>query len=163
MWSKVDYDKLILLLLPTFLRKPVLFGYLKALVSPLAGSNESIYERWSQMRDDNLKILKYNSQRCYLRGALNDKYDPDPVTGRRITISSTSNKVQDYIYTPPIENTPVYLGTMFIESAFNYAGTTVDFIVNVPQDIIAKKKQSAIEATIEFYVLAGKSYQIVAV
>ncbi|MBF2708790.1 hypothetical protein [Flavobacterium soyangense] len=155
MWYKIDFDKLILLLLPTFLRKPVLFGYLKSLVAPIT----SLYHRWSLLRDDNLEILKYNSQRCYLRGALNDRYDPDE---RRITISNTSNKVQDYIYTFG-ENTPVSLGTMFIESAFNYAGTTVDFIVNVPQQIIAMKKQPAIEATIEFYALAGKSYKIVAV
>lgn len=155
MWYKVDYDKLILLLLPTFLRKPKLFGYLKALVSPIA----SLYDEWDINRADNLKILKYNSQRCYLRGALNDRYDNDL---RRITISNTSNRTQDYIYTEG-ENTPVFLGTMFLETEFNYAGTTVDFIVNVPQYIIAKKKQTAIEATIEFYVLAGKSYKIIAI
>lgn len=158
MWYKVDFDKLILLLLPTFLRRPKLFAYLKALVSPLAGSTESIYERWSQMREDNLKILKYNSQRCYLRGALNDRYDNDL---RRITISNTSNKVQDYIYTFG-ENTPVFLGTMFLETEFNYAGTTVDFIVNVPHEIL-NKNTNEITATIEFYVLAGKSYQIIAI
>jgi hypothetical protein len=161
MWYKIDFDKLILLLLPTFLRKPKLFGYLKALVSPLAGSNESIYERWSKMRDNNLKTLSYNSQRCYMRGVLNDRYDPDPITGRRITISNTGNKTQDYIYTEA-ENLPVYLGTMFLETEFNYAGSTVDFIVNVPQSIL-NTRINEIVATIEFYVLAGKSYQIIAI
>lgn len=156
MWYKVDFDKLILLLLPTFLRKPKMFGYLKALVSPLAGSRESVYERWSQMREQNIKKLSYNSQRCYLRGVLNDRYDPDE---RRITIGNTSNVTQDYIYTPA-ENLPVFLGTMWLEQDFNYTGTTVDFLVNVPRDVLLTK-ENEIVATIEFYVLAGKSYQII--
>jgi hypothetical protein len=154
MWYKVDFDKLILLLLPTFLRKPIIFGYLKALVSPIA----SLHYRWSRMREENLKKLSYNSQRCYLRGVLNDRYDPDE---RRITISNTGNKTQDYIYTQA-ENLPVYLGVMWLEPEFNYAGSTVDFLVNVPQEIM-NTKLNEIVATLEFYVLAGKSYQIIAI
>jgi hypothetical protein len=154
MWYRIDFDKLILLLLPTFLRKANLFGFLKALIAPIA----SLHYRWSQMRDDNLEILKYNSQRCYMRGVLNDRYDNDL---RRITISNTSNRTQDYIYTEA-ENTPIFLGTMFLETDFNYSGSTVDFLVNVPQELI-NKKINEIAATIEFYVLAGKSYQIIAI
>ena len=104
MWYKVDFDKLILLLLPTFLRKPVLFGYVRALNAPIA----SLHYKWSIMRNDNLKKLSYNCQRCYLRGVLNDKFDP---TARQITIGSTLNLEQDYIYTPA-ENLDVYLGTL---------------------------------------------------
>lgn len=152
MWYKIDWDRLILLLLPTFLRKSVLFGYLKALVSPVA----SLYDDWVIMREDNLKTLQYNAQRCYLRGVLNDRYDKQE---RRITISNTNNKVQDYIYTFA-QNAPVYLGTMFLETEFNYAGTTVDFIVKVPE-LILNENRNKIIATIEFYVLAGKSYQII--
>lgn len=154
MWYKIEFDKLILLLLPTFLRKPKSFGFLKALIAPIA----SLHYRWSQMRDENLKILQYNSQRCYMRGVLNDRYDPEK---RRITISNTSNKTQDYIYTPT-ENTPVFLGTMFLETDFNYAGSTVDFLVNVPQELI-NKYINEIVGMLEFYVLAGKSYQIIAI
>ena len=153
MWYKIDFDKLVLLLLPTFLRKPKLFGYLKALVSPVA----SLHYSWSRMREDNLKKLSYNGQRCYLRGVLNDRYDNDE---RRISIENTGNKTQDYIYTEA-ENLPVYLGTMFIEPEFNYAGTTVDFLVNVPAEIM-NAKLNEIVSTLEFYVLAGKKYQIIA-
>lgn len=152
MWYKIDFNKLILLLLPTFLRKPKLFAYLKALISPLV----SLYDIWNLNRVENIKILQYNSQKCYLRGVLNDKFDPDQ---RRINISNTGNKSQDYIYTEA-ENLPVYLGTMWLETEFNYAGSTVDFLVNVPQELI-NIKINEIAATIEFYVLAGKSYQII--
>lgn len=158
MWYKVDSDKLILLLLPTPWRNAKNFGYLKALISPLYGSAQSVYDRWSNMRKDNLKKLSYNSQKCYLRGVLNDRYDPFE---RRITISNTSNKTKDFIYTQA-ENLPVYLGTMWLEPEFNYEGSTVDFLVNVPQGIM-NLKINEIVATIEFYVLAGKSYQIIAI
>lgn len=154
MWYKIDFDKLILLLLPTFLRKPVLFGYIRALIAPIS----SLHYKWSVMRNDNLKKLSYNSQRCYLRGALNDKYDPDL---RRITLERTLRMEQSYIYTPA-ENMDVYLGVMWLQPEFNYANSNVDFLVNVPRDIM-NVKLNEIVATVDFYVLAGKQYQIISI
>lgn len=153
MWYKVDFDKLILLLLPTFLRKPVLYGYIRAMIDPIA----DLHYKWSlTVRDQNIKKLEYNCQRCYLRGALNDDFDNDE---RRITISDTQNLEQDYIYTQA-ENLDVYLGTMFLEQDFNYAGTVVDYIVNVPAAFL-DAKINKITALIEFYNLAGKQYKII--
>ncbi|MFE3849075.1 hypothetical protein ACFX5D_13970 [Flavobacterium sp. LB3P45] len=154
MWYKVDFDRLVLLLLPTFLRKPVLFGYVRALITPIA----SLHYKWSRMRDDNLVKLSYNSQRCYLRKALNDKYDPDL---RRITIDGTLDTTQDYIYTPA-ENLDVYLGIMYLEQDFNYSNSIVDFLVNVPGQLL-NDKINEITATINFYKLAGKSYKLLAI
>lgn len=154
MWYKVDFDRLVLLLLPTFLRKPVLFGYVRALITPIA----SLHYQWSRMRDENLVKMSYNSQRCYLRAALNDKYDPDL---RRITIDGTLGAEQDYIYTPA-ENSPVYLGVLYLEQDFNYSNSAVDFLVNVPRDIM-NFKLNEIVATLEFYKLAGKQYQIISI
>lgn len=93
-----------------------------------------------------------------MRGVLNDYFDPDL---RRITINNTGSKTQDYIYTQA-ENLPVYLGTMWLEPEFNYEGSKVDFLVNVPQELMNTKLNEII-ATLEFYVLAGKSYQIIAI
>lgn len=154
MWYKVDFDRLVLLLLPTFLRKPVLFGYVRALITPIA----SLHYKWSRMRDENLTKLSYNSQRCYLRKALNDKYDPDL---RRITIDGTLDTTQDYIYTPA-ENLDVYLGVMYLAQDFNYSNSIVDFLVNVPGQLL-NDKINEITATINFYKLAGKSYKLLAI
>lgn len=158
MWYKVDWDRLVLLLLPTFLRKPVLFGYLKALISPIGVSPDSVHYRWLQMRESNLKKLSYNGQRCYLRGALNDVADKNL---RRIYIDETQNNEPDYIYTPD-ENLDVYLGIMYIESDFNYSNTTVDFLVYVPESVW-QAKENEINAVLEFYTLAGKSYKIITI
>ncbi len=154
MWYKVDFDRLVLLLLPTFLRKPVLFGCVRALITPIA----SLHYKWLRMRDENLTKLSYNSQRCYLRKALNDKYDPEL---RRITIDGTLDTTQDYIYTPA-ENLDVYLGIMYLEQDFNYSNSTVDFLVNVPGQVL-NDKINEITATINFYKLAGKSYKLLAI
>jgi hypothetical protein len=154
MWYKVDFDRLVLLLLPTFLRKPVLFGYVRALITPIA----SLHYKWSRMRDENLTKLSYNSQRCYLRKALNDKYDPEL---RRITIDGTLDTTQDYIYTPA-ENLDVYLGIMYLQQDFNYDNSIVDFLVNVPGQLL-NDKINEITATINFYKLAGKSYKLLAI
>lgn len=154
MWYKVDFDRLVLLLLPTFLRKPVLFGYVRALITPIA----SLHYKWSRMRDENLTKLSYNSQRCYLRKALNDKYDPDL---RRITIDGTLYTTQDYIYTPA-ENLDVYLGVMYLAQDFNYSNSIVDFLVNVPGQLL-NDKINEITATINFYKLPGKIYKLLAI
>lgn len=150
MWYKIDWDKLILLLLPTFLRKPVMFGYLRALITPIA----SLHYRWSRIREDNLKKLKYNGQRCYLRGALNDRCDFEL---RRIYIDEVPEPNLNYIYQPG-ENLDYYLDTMYLDLDFTEGGEIVDFVVYVPNDIMNKINE--IKATLEFYKLAGKLYKI---
>ena len=154
MWYKVDWDKLILLLLPTFLRKPILFGYIRALVSPIA----SLHYNWEQMRAANLLKLSYNGQRCYLRKALNDRFDPE---SRRIFIEETIQAEQDFIYTSD-ESLDVYLGTMYLEQEFNYVSGSVDFLINVPGAIL-NEKINEITALVDFYKLAGKSYKLLAI
>ncbi len=154
MWYKVDWDKLILLLLPTFLRKPILFGYIRALVSPIA----SLHYNWEQMRAANLLILSYNGQRCYLRKALNDRFDPEL---RRIFIAETIQAEQDFIYTSA-EGLDVYLGTMYLEQEFNYVSGSVDFLISIPGAIL-NEKINEITALVDFYKLAGKSYKLLAI
>ena len=48
---------------------------------------------------------------------------------------------------------------MYIDAAFNYAGTTVDFLVFVPADF-SEAKINEVNAHLEFYTLAGKKYEI---
>lgn len=154
MWYKIDWDRLILLLLPTFLRKPVLFGYLRALISPIA----SLHYRWERLREGNLKKLSYNSQRCYLRGALNDIADPDL---RRIYIDEVPFLNAPYLY-QPAENLDYYLDIMWLDLDYTENGETADFIVYVPVAVLTAKTNEII-ATLDFYKLAGKSYKLLTI
>lgn len=151
MWYKVDWDKLVLLLLPSMLRKPILFSYLKALLSPVA----SLHYNWKLMREANLNKLSYNGQRCYLRKALNDIADNEL---RRIYINEVPLLDESYIYQPE-ENLDFYLGTMWLDLDYSEQGETVDFIVYVPAEVL-QNKINEINAVLEFYVLAGKTYKI---
>jgi hypothetical protein len=152
MWYKIDFDKLILLLLPTFLRNSIMFSYIKVLISPIA----NLHYRWGQMRTENVIMLAYNSQKCYLRKALNDKFDNDL---RRITISDTAQLDQDYLFTRG-EYLDVYLGVMHLELDFNYVAGQVDFLINVPGEIL-DERENEITALVNFYALAGKSYKLI--
>lgn len=154
MWYKVDWNRLILLLLPTFLRKPKTFGYLKALITPIA----SLHYRWGQMRVDNLKKLSYNSQKCYIRKALNDKCDPEL---RRIYLDKVPRLDDTYVYTPD-ENLDFYLDTMYLDLDYTAHGEIVNGVVYVPTDTLNLKIYE-ITAILDFYKLAGISYKIIAI
>ena len=51
---------------------------------------------------------------------------------------------------------------MYIEENFNYVNGSVDFLVNVPSAIL-ESKLNEINATLDFYKLAGKSYKTLAI
>lgn len=151
MWYKVDFNRLAVLLLPTFLRKPILMGYLQALLAPI----DSLYYSWSIFRNDNLYKVQHTGQICYLRKVLNDKLD---VSQRRIYIGDGNRFKRQYLYTTG-ENKPKYLGTLFLHQNSDYADTGVDFIVFAPQEIINTLPYE-LKALIEFYKAGGKRYKI---
>ena len=151
MWFNVNYKKLVLLLIPTFLRKPKLVAYLHCLTKPV----DELYYQWKQKREDDWYKLKHNGQRCKLRKVLNDKLDS---TLRRIYIDDGTSYPRKYIYTPA-EQKPVYLGKMYIRSNSEYQNTGVDFIVFVPTEI-AETQIHYLRYLINYYKLAGKRYRI---
>jgi hypothetical protein len=151
MWYKVDYQKLALLALPTFLQKPILVGYLQALIGPIA----NMYDKWRWFRDDNLYRVSHTGQVCHLRKVLNDKLDPSL---RRIYIGDGQRYKRKYLYTTG-ENKPVFLGTMYLREAGDYADTGVDFNVYVPQSIIESSIYE-LKSLIDYYKLGGKKYKI---
>ncbi|WP_268846728.1 hypothetical protein [Flavobacterium aestivum] len=151
MWYKVDFNRLAVLMLPTFLRKPLLVAYLQSLLVPI----DSLYYKWSIFRNDNLYKVQHTGQICYLRKVLNDKLD---VSRRRIYIGDGNRHKRQYLYTKG-ENRPRYLGTMFLWQNSDYADTGVDFIVYAPQEIINTSPYE-LKALIEFYKAGGKRYKI---
>ena len=146
----LNIDKLLVLLTPTFLRKPKLVAWLRTLATPL---HKLLYE-FHRARQADLYNLAHNSQVCYLRKTLNDEFDDEQ---RRIRIEDGKQKQRLYIY-PRSANRPLYLGRVFLYQRGDYIDGGVDFIVVLPKDLTYDKYK--LEALVNFYKLAGKRWQI---
>ena len=66
----IDYRKLAILLLPTFLRRPVLMAWLRAMVYPL----QQLHDRHQSARTQRLYELHHTSQICFIKDALNNEF-----------------------------------------------------------------------------------------
>ena len=146
----LNIDKLLVLLTPTFLRKPKLVAWLRMLATPF---HKLLYD-FQRASQDNLYNLAHNSQVCYLRKALNDEFDDEQ---RRIRIEDGKQQQRLYIY-PRSANKPLYLGKNFLSQRGDYIDGGVDFIVVLPKDLTYDKYK--LEALVNFYKLAGKRWTI---
>ena len=151
MWFLVNWNRLAVLLLPTFLRSEVMKAWVQLQLSAIA----DIHYWWMEYRKANIYTLAHNSQKCYMRGAFNDKFDKEL---RRIRIGKGNSFKRKYIYTDG-EEKPKFLGTIFLYDDSDYADTGVDFIVYVPIDLVYS--DFAMKAEIDKYRLASKRYKIV--
>lgn len=145
----IDYKTLVLLLLPTFLRRPKMIAWLIVLVLPI----DALHYLFIQKRATDIYKLNHNGQVCYLRKALNDAFDPK---NRRIKIIDGQRYTRLYIYTTP-EQKPKFLKMLFLREETDFADSGVDFIVEMPSETYHKYN---VEALIDFYKLASKRYKI---
>lgn len=154
MWYSVDWNRLVVLLLPTSLRKAKLVAFVQALVAPII----QVHYSWLLKRNEDLYKMQHTGQVCRLRKVLNDQLD---VSLRRIYINDGNAFPRKYIYTRA-ENKPVFIGKTFIYQNDEYTNTGVDFTVFVPSEII-NTEVFKLKALIEFYKLAGKRYKLQAI
>ncbi|WP_435135698.1 hypothetical protein [Formosa sp. A9] len=164
MWFSINYKRLAVLLLPFTLRQPKTIAYLHALISPLV----NLHYDWRQYRLDNIYKLEHSWQICSMRGALNDRFDPEL---RRIYINDGDVHDAFYIYTDG-EDRPKYIYTeseidaganpTWLYNENELVGSAADFTVYVPAEIIQIQQYEVI-GLIDFYKLAGKNYKIITI
>lgn len=152
---QIDYKRLVVLLLPTFLRKPRIFAFLCALTFSVS----ELHSRFLRNRDANLLRLKRNGQTCYLRGMLNDELDSGE---RRITITDGSEE-GDWVFAYD-EAAPYPLlldaeGVMVYAEALIIANTAF-FYVDVPWSESEKDKNNRLRNFLNEYKLLSKRYII---
>lgn len=148
---EIDFNRMLVLLLPTFLRKSKMTTWLKVLISPVV----ALHYNFMQERNRDLYKLTHNSQVCYLRKALNDEFDKD---FRRIEITDVEGKEPNYIYTFG-EKKPKFLGKIYLNNSAGIKGSGVDFYVRVPLKVANSKDE--IRALVDLYRLASKRYEII--
>lgn len=151
MWFLVNWQRLAILLTPTFLRSQLMNAWTAIIVEGV----DYVHYNWRQYRAQNIYNLAHNSQKCYLRAALNDRFDNEQ---RRIEIDDGNSFKRKYIYTDA-EEKPRFLGTIFLYGDEDYEDTGVDFLVIVPAGLVYSIYE--MNALIDFYKLASKRYKIV--
>lgn len=153
----IDFIKLILWLVPVELQQPILTAYVRCLIIPVM----SLYAIFMERRAQDYYNLNHNSQVCYMRKALNDRFDPDE---RRIVITNGFRFARTYFFTR-VELRPVYVKTrteaepLYIRERSEYADTGVDFLVRVPAELLELSYE--IKALIDYYRLGSKRFKVI--
>ena len=152
MWFKISFDKLVIQLLPTFLRKPRMIAFISLFSAELT----KLHNAWLVKKAQDETWLNHNSQVCFLRKILNDEFDD---LQRRIKITDGQLYERKYVYTLG-EKKPVY-GKVFLRQNSDYADSGIDFYVIVPMDLNIEQNKYKLEALINRYKLASKRYKII--
>lgn len=125
-------------------------AWIRSLLMPL----DDLYGRFVEQRNKHLYNLAHNGQKCYLRKALNDRFDPHL---RRITIDEPTHYAAVYIFTEP-EDLPIYLEpSVYLYAGEEHVGGT-NFVVRIPRGLSYLDLE--IKALIDYYKIASKKYTI---
>lgn len=154
----VNIKRLGLLLLPTFLRRPLMASLLYAVLTPLG----YLHTRFMLFRRDIAYRLGYNGQVCYLRAVLNDTFDPEL---RRITVTDTAlnsgvlfvyEREADRSLLVPLRNSD----RMTLINRRGFGGASgYDFVINVPL-ALRGSDESRLMTMANTYKLASKRFAI---
>lgn len=150
---QIDYKRLVLLLLPTFLRKPRLFAFLRAATFGVS----ELHVAFLKNRDVNLLRLKRNGQVCYLRRMLNDELDAED---RRIRITDADPE-GDWVFALDEEEAyQLFIGSegMLVYSENLVFGNTAFFNVFVPWSSGETDKNNRLQNFLNEYKLLSKKY-----
>ncbi len=148
----INFGKLGILLLPVILRKSMLKAFVRTAMSGIAMLH---VDSMKFRRDKNFR-LTHNGQRCYLRGALNELYDP---IARRIIIGDGEVR-QIFVAWHRDEERQLFLPTLLPWR--NFSANGIDFTVCIPPELFADVEiVKQIRATTNAFKLASKTFEII--
>lgn len=168
---QIDFKRLVLQLLPTFYRQPLIFGMLRAALVGL----EAVYNSFTKVRASHNYRLTHNGQVCYLRAVLNDAFQS--ANGTKFEIL-TIERDGDWLYAITEKGECLTVATS--EDAFNEKGEYQDnhmavpvlsneamltaqqnsFLVAVPADLW-QSNLADIKALVDKYKLISKQAQYI--
>ena len=152
--------KLGLLLLPTFLRRPLTAALLYSLLAPL----RYLHVRLMLLRNETDYQIRHTGQVCYLRAVLNDECD---TAGRRITVTDYERvEVGGHFIHLREDDEEVEIYTRSVLSPLiinrrGYVGVSdVDFSVNIPESLRGEIDEARLRGVVNKYKLVSKRYTI---
>lgn len=160
-WYNLNYKRLVLLLLPTYWRRPTIASILFSAVTPVS----YLHLLFLNFRKATNYRLSHNGQVCYLRAVLNDAFDP---TQRRITLSDVAGTHEPFLLYWRSENNAkrIYRRDQSKEMILNrrgFGGTdSFDFVINIPNELnLSADDITRLKALTDTYKLVSKRYQII--
>lgn len=156
----VNVGKLAVQLLPMCLRGDRMKAFVQAFVAPL----QYLADAFTSYRSETDYRLTHNSQVCYLRAVLNDKFDP---LMRGIQIKDAPRNLTGIIIyrravASPIKLTPRNPDTTTIMYRRNFGGSrSIAFKVGIPYRLHDRIDMYSLSATINKYKLASMRYQTI--
>lgn len=174
-YYNIDFKRLILSLLPTFLRRPLIYSLLKVVLRPAVTG----YDVFMKNRSENLYKLRITPQVCYLRKMLNDSFDVD-LRGIYISDGNPSNWVIAYpqaMFNAEGGKQPLWAasatqtqpnklifttseGVTMVPRQGDVGASGLDFNVMVPSRIRGIADEKRMVSLVNYYKLASKRYAI---
>lgn len=159
----INWDAIIALLLPTFLRGGIMIAWLNCLVKPI----QQLHERFLVYRLDAIYRIEHTPQVFSMEKVLNEAFDP---LNERIYIEDGEYRSQLYLFGED-EEQPIYLFVsnenqpVYIFGANDLSNSSVDFVVYLPlsfQSLFSPGMQNRIklDSLINYYRLPDKTYQV---
>ena len=155
----LDFNKVVVWLLPRIVRTVFNVVWLKALLQPIVGIYTGI-DGFINYRNDVYYKLNHNGQVCYLEAALNENLD---FIERRIFLTDAGGDVITLLHRDSDEE-PLVLqddatGAFVLHNDSAYYGGRYDFVVNIPYQF-SEADIYQLRALVNYYKLAGKRYDI---
>lgn len=155
----IDFNRLVVALLPTMLRKPGLFALTSCLVKPLV----TLYGMFMQQRKSDLYEASVTPQVCSLRGLLNDAFDSEL---RRIKIADGQVNDWTFVYSQTMFNftegkLPLWLSSgqhQLISKQGVISSIGFDFAVLVPTELRNNNNHNRLTSLVDAHKLASKRY-----
>lgn len=166
---QIDYRKLAVLLLPTFLRRPILISLLRAWMYPL----QSLHDRHHDARTTRLYELAHTSQTCHIKDALNKEFgvgNYDPLSSYAAGFQIADNNAKGswvWVYDEGVEKFDDEAHLLFNHRTFVFDEPTIieqttSFTVKVPQSIeLDETNRARIRAIVNKYRLASRDFEII--
>lgn len=148
----INFKKMAVLLLPTFLRTATIIEFIKTFMPPFT----DLQNRFFVARNNNLYTLRHNGQVCHLRAVLNDAF---PTRDKSFEITDSTMQ-GEWVYAWDEELTDKQLmipdegGRLIysVEVLDNYA----DFVVRIPLNLKSDDNLNRIKSLVNTYKLLSK-------
>lgn len=159
-YYRVKIKELAVLMLPTFLRKPLITALAHAAVHGMF----EVYTRFIGWKEQTDYRIAHNGQICHLRAVLNDAFDPER---RRIEVKDEGVRRAPNLLYLRVVDMPRLMARrrerpgQLVLNRRGFGGTgDTDFWVELPAGLLTARQEERLTALVNKYKLASKRWTI---